>query len=136
MAKEFWLNLPVRDIKKTREFFSKLDFPFKKERNTDNSACMTLGEKNVVIMLFEDPMFKGFINSDIADPQKGTEVLLSFDAKSKEEVDEVAKKAIEAGGKSTHKPTEMKGWLYGCVFTDLDGHKWNALYMDMSKMPK
>ena len=60
--------------------------------------------------------------------------MLSIDAESKEEVDEIAQKALDAGGKTNHQPGEMQGWMYGCVFSDIDGHKWNVLYMDMSKM--
>jgi len=63
-------------------------------------------------------------------------VLLSFDAASKEEVDELAAKAIAAGGTSSHKPYEMQGYMYGCVFSDLDGHRWNVLHMDMSKVTR
>ena len=135
MAKEFWLNLPVKDIKRSKEFFSKLGFKFNtKNGNTDTSACMLLGDKNVVVMLFEEPQFKGFTNNPVADTGKGTEVLLSFDAQSKEEVDEVIQKAVDAGGQSSHKPSPLRGPMYGSIFTDLDGHRWNVLYMDMEKM--
>lgn len=85
-------------------------------------------------MLFEEPAFKCFTNAEIADTTKGCEVLLSIDAESKEEVDTLIQKAIEAGGKSTHKPSAMSGWMYGSLFLDPDGHRWNVLYMDMTKM--
>lgn len=134
--KQFWLNLPVKDISKSIEFFTHLGFTFNTQRSSPNSACLVIGEKDVVVMLFDEPTFKGFINNEAAISGSATEVLLSIDAQSKEEVDEMVKKAIEAGGSSNHQPKEMKGWMYGCVFTDLDGHRWNVLYMDMSKMPK
>ena len=86
-------------------------------------------------MLFDETAFKSFTNNEIADTKQATEVLLSIDAESKEEVDEMVMKAVNAGGKSNHKPSEMKGWMYGCVFTDLDGHQWNVLYMNMDKAP-
>ena len=136
MAKDFWLNLPVKDIKKSKEFFTQLGFQFNAQYSSDNSACLLVGEKNIVVMLFEEPAFKGFINRDIADTRQCTEVLLSFDAQSKKEVDELVQKVIAAGGKSNHQPSEMKGWMYGCVFSDIDGHRWNILYMDMNKMPQ
>lgn len=136
MAKDFWLNLPVKDIKKSKAFFTQLGFQFNNQYVNDTSACLLVGEKNIVVMLFEEPAFKGFISGDIADAKQGAEVLLSFDAQSKEEVDEIARKAVAAGGKSGHKPKEMDGWMYGCVFSDIDGHRWNVLHMDMSKMPK
>lgn len=137
MTKQFWINLPVKDVNKSKEFFTKLGFAFNTERgNGPNSACMLLGDKNIVVMLFDEPTFKSFINNDVSDTKKASEVLLSFDAESKEEVDALVEKVIAAGGTSDHKPGEMKGFMYGCVFTDLDGHRWNILHMDMSKMPK
>ena len=80
-------------------------------------------------MLFEEAAFKGFVNQEIADTKLFCEVLFSFDASTKEEVDEMARKAVEAGGKTNHQPYDMNGPMYGCVFSDLDGHKWNVLYM-------
>ena len=137
MTKEFWISLPVRDIKKSKEFFTRLGFSFNTlHGNTDHSASLIIGQKKVVVMLFDEPTFKSFTSHELANTKEVTEMLLSIDAESKEEVDEMAKKAVDAGGMSTHKPAEMKGWMYGCLFTDLDGHRWNVLYMDMSKMPK
>jgi len=135
--KQFWLNLPVKDVVKSKTFFTKIGFRLNTlYGDKPNSASLLLGEKDVVLMLFDEPTFKGFTNNNITGTNQSTEVLLSIDAQSKEEVDEMVKKVIEAGGTSNHKPSEMKGWMYGCVFADLDGHRWNVLYMDMSKMPQ
>jgi predicted lactoylglutathione lyase len=137
MTKQFWINLPVKDINRSKTFFTQLGFKLNlRQGNTENSACLLLGEKEVVVMLFEEAAFKGFTNSEIAETGKTAEVLLSIDAESKEEVDETVKKAIEAGGSSNHKPSAMTGATYGSVFTDPDGHRWNVLHMDMQKMPK
>ncbi len=137
MTKEFWINLPVKDIDKSKEFFTELGFSFNTQYgNSSNSACLLVGQKNVVVMLFNESTFKSFTSNEIADTTHATEVLFSIDAESKEEVDEMARRAIDAGGKSNHQPNEMKGWMYGCVFTDPDGHRWNVLYMDKGKMPK
>lgn len=137
MAQQFWLSLPVQDVKRSIAFFTKLGFKFNMGRTNDNMACMLMGEKNVVLMLCDEPTYKSFIgNNEIVDAKKASEVLLSVDALTKERVDEMAKKAVDAGGTTNHKPYTMEGWLYGCIFNDLDGHRWNVLYMDMSKMPK
>lgn len=135
MIKELWINLPVKDIARSKTFFAEMGFSFDTQYgNSHNSACLLVGQKNVVVMLFDEPTFKGFINKEVAGANQGSEVLLSIGVESKDEVDELARKAVAAGGSSDHQPGEMKGWMYGCVFTDLDGHKWNVLYMDMSKM--
>ena len=137
MPKEFWLSLPVKNIERSKAFFTNLGFKFNTTYgNGPNSACLVIGEKNVVVMLFDEPTFKQCIGGAAMELSKSTEVLLSIDAQTKEEVDAMTQKAVDAGGSSTHVPKEMQGWMYGSVFSDPDGHKWNVLYMDMSKMPK
>lgn len=137
MTKDIWLNLPVKDVKKSKEFFTKLGFSFDtKYGNTAVSAGMVVGEKRFIVMLFEETAFKGFAQHKITDTKEAVEVLISIDAASREEVDQMAKKAADAGGTVFAKPSESQGWLYGCAFTDLDGHRWNVLYMDMAKMPR
>ena len=136
MVKQIWLNLPVKNIGKTKAFFSKIGFVFNDQHETPSSACMIVGESNFVIMLFEEGMFEVFSQNKLTDTQKGSELLISIDAQSKQEVDEFAMKVSESGGFVFAEPAENQGWMYGCGFADLDGHRWNVLYMDMSKIPK
>jgi predicted lactoylglutathione lyase len=83
-------------------------------------------------MLFAEDTFRVFTGSEITDTAQSTEVLLSVDAESKEEVDEMARKVAGAGGVIFGEPGG-EDWMYGFGFSDLDGHRWNVLYMDMSK---
>ena len=137
MNEDLWLNLPVKDVAKSREFFTKLGFSFDTQYGEGpHSAGLVVGKKRTIVMLFEEAQFKSFTNKDIPDTRHASEVLFSLGAESREAVDEIARLAVAAGGTSEHQPSEMQGWLYGCLFADLDGHRWNALYMDMSKMPK
>lgn len=137
MTKELWINLPVKDPKKSREFFTKIGFAQNTRfPETEQSSSVFAGTKNIVIMLFAEPVFEGFTQNKLADTTQSTEVLFSLDAESREEVDELAEKVKAAGGTLYAKPAENQGWMYGFGFTDLDGHRWNVLYMDMSKMPK
>ena len=136
MTKQIWLNLPVRDALKSKAFFSKIGFTFLEERTTPDSACMLVGESNFVVMLFGEVMFQNFIQHNITDTKQSSEFLISIDAESREEVDALAQKAKAAGGIVFAEPAENQGWMYGFGFSDLDGHRWNVLYMDFSKMPQ
>jgi predicted lactoylglutathione lyase len=128
MAKEFWLSLPVKDVNRSKEFFTTLGFKFSNGPGaTPSSAPMVIDD--VVVMLFEEERFQKMVNQPITDTQTSCEVLLSVGAARKEEVDELARKAAEAGGRTNHVPSEMTGPMYGCIFSDLDGHKWNVLYL-------
>ena len=134
MAKQIWLNLPVKDVKKSKVFFDKIGFSFNEENETAQSACMIV-EKNFVVMLFEEAVFGAFLQNKITDTKSSSEILISIDAESRDEVDVLAQKVVEAGGVVFSKPTEIQGWMYGCGFADLDGHRWNVLYMDFKKLP-
>lgn len=137
MTKEIWINLPVKNINRSKEFFSKLGFSFNLQyNNSDESACLVIGEKNVIVMLFTESTFENFTGNKISDSNQGTEVLFSIGAETREEVDEMADLVVKAGGKLYAEAGDTDGWMYGCGFADLDGHRWNVLYMDMSKMPK
>jgi uncharacterized protein len=134
--KSVWLNLPVRDVQKSREFFRAIGF---KENpmhaNNPDLASFLIGEHQFVLMLFPEAAFKGFIRSEIADTKNGSEVLINIDAQSREEVDRMADTVRRIGGTIYAGPGESQGWLYAFGFADPDGHKWNMLYMDISKSP-
>lgn len=137
MTKELWINLPVKDLDKSREFFIKLGFSLHpRHLNSDEAAGIIIGDGGTMVMLFPEPTFQQFTGQEIADTKQGTEVLFSLDAQSIEEVDEMVKKVIEAGGTIFSKPHSQGEWMYGAGFADLDGHRWNLLFMDSSKMPK
>jgi len=136
MTNEIWLNLPVKDVNKTKEFFQTIGFTPSEKHVAPDMACFEVGEKKMNVVFFAEETFKGFTKSEIADPQKAGEVLISFDAESRADVDETAQKVRDAGGTIFAEPAEIQGWMYGFAFTDPDGHRWNQLFMDFSKMPQ
>jgi len=136
MTKQLWINLPVKDIHRSTAFFTKLGFQLNLQFGSHkDSASLLFGTGNFVVMLFHEPLFEGFANAKTADTNAGTEVLFSIDAESVEEVNELAQKVLDAGGSIYAEPGFKDGWIYGFGFIDLDGHRWNILYMDLSKMP-
>ena len=137
MTQNLWINLPVKELNRSKNFFREIGFKFNERfgGNGQESACLEVGSKPDVVMLFVDSTFENFTRNQIADTRKGTEVLLSIDASSRQEVDEMADKVERAGGAVFASPEEIDHWMYGCGFTDMDGHRWNVLYMDMDKMP-
>ena len=134
MTKQIWLNLPVKEVAKSKAFFSKIGFSFNEEHDTPSSTCMVVGEGKFVVMLFEESLFVSFSQNKLTDTQSSSEVLISIEAESIAEVDELAEKVKEAGGIVFAPPADSQGWMYGCGFVDLDGHRWNALFMDFSKL--
>ncbi|MEX0965778.1 MAG: VOC family protein [Bacteroidia bacterium] len=132
MASQIFVNLPVKDLGKSREFFSKLGFSFNEQFSNEKAACLILGE-NLYSMLLTEPFFKSFTKKEIGDAKKAMEVLIGIDAKSRAEVDDIVKKAVAAGGSIYLEPQDH-GWMYSHSFADLDGHQWEIIFMDESQL--
>lgn len=137
MQNDMWLNLPSADLKKAKEFFVKIGFEMNEMHQAPHMVSMYVGANKVVVNLFQQSLFQEFIGGQqITDAKASNEMLFSIGAGSPQEVDALAKKVVEAGGKLYANPGYKDGWMYGFGFVDLDGHRWNALYMDFTKIPK
>ncbi len=128
MATQIFVNLPVKDLNKSVEFFTKLGYKFNPQFTDKNATCMIISD-DIFVMLLVEPFFKTFINKEIADSSKCTESIICLSADSREKVDEMVKKAVDAGGTSPSKKMD-EGWMYGHGFQDLDGHLWEVMWMD------
>jgi uncharacterized protein len=122
-----FVNLPVKDLTSSRNFFTELGFEFNAEFSDDMAACMVV-DQNIYVMLLVEERFRDFINGDISDATSATEVLTCLSAESRQQVDELVARAIAAGGKPW-KPAIDEGPMYGGSFQDLDGHVWELLHM-------
>jgi predicted lactoylglutathione lyase len=129
MSTQIYINLPVKDLNRSVAFFTKLGFSFNPDFTDENATCMIVGE-NIFVMLLVESFFKNFTKKPICDATKSTEVLLCLSAESRENVDEMVHKAIEAGGKAPNDKQDQ-GFIYGWGFEDLDGHLWELAYMDL-----
>jgi uncharacterized protein len=135
MAMQTFVNLPVKDLTKATEFFTALGFTFD-EVFTDENATRMIVSDDASVMLVVEPFFQGFITpQDIADTSRSREVIVGLSAESREQVDDLAGKALAAGGEALGEP-EDDGFMYMRGFRDLDGHQWSFIYMDMSAIPE
>ncbi len=130
MSQKIFVNLPVKDLNKSIEFFTKLGYSFNPKFTDQNATCMIVSD-DIYVMLLTEQFFRTFTNKEISDAKKTTEVLLSLTAENKEAVNQFIKKALDAGGKEPREPQDH-GWMYGRSFEDLDGHIWEIFYMDES----
>lgn len=133
MVKQIFVNLPVKDLEKTKAFFTALGFGFNPKFTDEKAACLVLGE-NIFAMLITEPFFKTFTPKRIANTATHVEVLKAINVESRSLVDELFQKAIAAGG--TAGKQQDYGWMYSHGFEDLDGHIWEVFWQDESKKPQ
>ena len=128
MNTNIFVNLPVKDLGKSMEFFKRLGFSFNAQFTDETAACMIVSE-TAYVMLLTHPKFKAFAPNAICDATKSTEVLVAISCENRAKVDELVTKAVAAGGSIYNKPKDY-GFMYGHGFQDLDGHVWEVFYMD------
>jgi predicted lactoylglutathione lyase len=134
MITNIFVNLPVKDLNKTVEFFTKLGFTFNPQFTDENATCMIVG-KDIFVMLLVEKFFKTFTKKEISDTTKNTEAIVALSAQSRGEVDQMMEKVLGAGGREARDPQDH-GWMYGRSFEDINGHLWEIFYMDESAMKK
>ena len=133
MARQIYVNIAIKNMERTKAFFTSLGFGFNPQFTNEQGACMVVSD-DIFVMLLTEPFFQGFTKKPVADAKKGTEVLICLSCTSRAEVDEQVRKAVAAGGK-TPNPPQDHGFMYGHGFEDLDGHQWELTYMDPNATP-
>lgn len=127
-ARKIFVNLAVTDLKRSMAFFKQLGFEFNPQFTDDNAACMIVSEEAFVMLLMQ-PFFKGFTKREICDTSTHTEALIALSCDSREEVNEIVRKAVSAGGSHAMDATDH-GFMYAWSFYDPDGHHWEVFWMD------
>jgi uncharacterized protein len=130
MSTKIFVNLPVKNLDKSIEFFTKLGYSFNSQFTDKTAACMVISD-DIYAMLLTYEKFKGFTPKEIADATKSTEVLVALSLENRGQVDEIVRKAVAAGG-STYNEPQDHGFMYAHGFQDLDGHIWEVFFMDPS----
>lgn len=134
MESKIFVNLPIEDLNRSVEFFTKLGFTFNPQFTDENATSMVIGE-DIYVMLLVKKFFQTFTPKPVADARSSTEVITSLSVESKEEVDKLLSIAFSAGAKPSSE-TQDFGWMYSRGFEDLDGHLWEFAYMDINAFPQ
>jgi hypothetical protein len=127
MNKQIIFNLPVRDLDKSKAFFSALGFSFNPHFSNESSTFMVIVDGSINAMLMTETFFKSFINKPVVQAKEANEVIICLSCESREEVDSLIAKATAAGARIPH-PPEDHGFMYDQGFEDLDGHLWNLVW--------
>jgi uncharacterized protein len=130
VATKIFVNLPVQNLNKSIDFFTKLGFTFNPQFTDETATCMIVSE-DIFVMLLTHEKFQTFTPKPICDATKSTEVLVCLSTESRKEVDEMVERAIAAGGTTYNQPQDH-GFMYAHGFQDLDGHIWELVYMEPS----
>jgi uncharacterized protein len=127
-SRKLFVNLAVRDLRRSMGLFSQLGFEFDPRFTDDKAACMVVSDEAYVMLLVE-PFFRTFTKRELCDTSTRTEGIFALSCVSRDEVDELVRKAIAAGGSAAMPPVDH-GFMYSSSFYDLDGHHWEVLWMN------
>ncbi len=127
---QIFVNLPVADLEKSKAFYTQLGFSINEQFTDENASCVVISD-TIYVMLLTREFFRRFTPKAIVDAQEATEAINAISAESRTGVDELADRALAAGGAPTNPPQD-EGFMYSRSFSDLDGHLWEVMYMDPS----
>ena len=128
MSRQIFVNLPVKNLNKSIDFFTRLGYIFNPQFTDETAACMIISN-DIFVMLLTEAKFQIFTPKAICDAATSTEVLVCLSCESREEVDDMVRKAVAAGGTTYNEPQDH-GLMYGHGFQDLDGHIWELICME------
>lgn len=133
MAKQIFINLAVKDVQKSMDFYTALGFTNNPQFSDESGKCMVWSE-NIFVMILSHEKFKSFTAKPIADTKSTIAALLSLSVDSVDEVNRIVASGLKAGGTE---PSELKdyGFMQLRTIEDFDGHTWEVFYMDMTKFP-
>ncbi|WP_442512132.1 VOC family protein [Novipirellula sp. SH528] len=128
-----FVNLPVVDLRASMRFYTAIGFTNNPQFTDDTAACMVWSE-SINVMLLTHAKWRTFTTRPIP-PTSSSEVMLCISCDSRDAVDAMNESAAENGGTANINPVQDHGFMYGRSLADPDGHVWESMWMDMSKMP-
>lgn len=133
MPKQVFINLAVKDVQKSMDFYTALGFTNNPQFSDDNGKCMVWSD-SIFVMLLSHEKFASFATKPIADTKSAVAGLFSLSFDSFDDVNNAMENGLKAGG---IEPAEMKdyGFMQQRTIEDFDGHTWEIFFMDISKIP-
>jgi len=134
MAKQIFINLAVKDLQKSMDFYTALGFSNNPQFSDDTGKCMVWSE-NIFVMIMTHEKFTTFATKPLADTKSNLAGLFSLSVDSVDEVNSILTKGLDAGGTE---PAEMRdyGFMQQRTIEDFDGHTWEVFFMDITKFPQ
>jgi predicted lactoylglutathione lyase len=134
VATKIFVNLPVKDLERSKAFFTRLGYEFNPQFTDSNAACLVISE-DIYAMLLVEKFFNSFTSKTIVDAKSSTEVMVALSCDSRAEVDRIVDRALALGAGRAREPQDH-GFMYERSFEDPDGHIWEYLWMDPSHIQK
>ena len=127
MSRKTFVNLPVRDLTRTTEFFRSLGLPQNERLSDDQVSCIEIND-DAYAMLHTEQAFREFTMQETRDTARSREVIVGLSTDDRAEVDQMLDRALAAGAKPVGDVYD-DGYMYMRAFRDLDGHQWSLIYI-------
>ena len=133
MPKQIFINLAVKDLQKSMDFYTALGFTNNLQFSDDTAKCMVWSE-SIFVMLLTHEKFSTFTEKPIADTKSNVAGLFSLSMDRVNEMNAIMTNGLNAGG---IEPSELRdyGFMQQRTIEDFDGHTWEIFFMDMSQLP-
>jgi predicted lactoylglutathione lyase len=134
MSLNIFVNFTTDDLERSKAFYEALGYSINPMFTDENAACVVLSD-TIYFMVQTREFYATFTDKQIIDPhtQAGASVALSQE--SREDVDAVIARGLEAGG-SEPRPAQDYGFMYSRDLEDPDGNLLSFLFMEPAAVEK
>ena len=129
MNKLIFVNLPVADLPRSVAFYEAVGATKNPMFSDDTAACMVFSD-TIHAMLLTHEKFSSFTDRAIPDAHQTAQVLICVSEDSRDAVDAVHDRAVQAGGRADAIAVQDYGFMYSRAYADPDGHIWEVMWMD------
>lgn len=131
MKKQIFINLSVKDVKTSMDFYSKLGFTNNLEFTDDYQKCMVWSE-HIYVMLISHEKFNQYSRKENALANNNLSATYTLPVESLDTVNIIIEAGLKAGGKEPI-PMIDEGYMQVRRIEDFDGHTWDFIFLDMDK---
>ncbi|MCW1996918.1 putative lactoylglutathione lyase [Bradyrhizobium diazoefficiens] len=131
MSRMILLNLPVRDLAASTEFYVALGGTVNPQFSGESSTSLMITDAIGVMLLTHDH-YRQFTKRPIGDPRRDSQVLIALTVDDRDAVDATLTRAVAAGGRADPNPAQDLGFMYNRHIEDPDGYVWEIVWMNPS----
>lgn len=123
-----FITIAVSDLKKSVIFYKNVfGFPTKGIQDGNEDHCVFDLDNNFSLVLYRRQEFLS-LTANPNQTEKSAGFILSHNAQSKSQVDEILQSALKADATQIGQ-TQDENWGYSASIADPDGHQWEIVFM-------
>ncbi|MCU1631368.1 MAG: glyoxalase [Micrococcaceae bacterium] len=127
MATNVFINLPVSDLARSKQFYTSFGWTLDPNFSNGDAGAVTISDK-IHLMILTHSHWAQFTDKQVADATTTSAVINAISVEDPRQIDTMVDQAMAAG--ATEGKAQEFGFMRSRAFADPDGHTWEIMWMD------